>query len=246
VKKLVQDTLRRWGYRVERWHPASRFVAMRDTLQMLRARGFDPRVVVDGGANVGQWFGLAVDVFPGARFEIVEPVPACHAALDRLAAQHPRTTVHKVALTAPGRAAVSMAGGSHVGCTGSFVVDAGDPRAEIVCDATTLDALFAQGATANDRVFLKLDLEGREMEALRGAASLLPSVEVLLLETQFFQIDGNGLPCFDDVVVWLKERGFVTYDIANLAGRGRDHRLVLGDVVFVRSSSPLCEDKAWL
>jgi FkbM family methyltransferase len=172
-------------------------------------------------------------------------VPACHLALDRVAAGYPRATVHKLALTAPGSSTVSMAGGSHVGCTGSFVVDAGDPRAEIVCDATTLDALFAHRVGVEDRVLLKLDLEGREMDALQGASVLLASVEVLLLETQLFQINANGLPCFGDVVAWLGQRGFVPYDIANLSGRRRDNRLVLGDVVFVRSNSPLCEDGAW-
>jgi hypothetical protein len=141
---------------------------------------------------------------------------------------------------------VSMAGGSHVGCTGSFVVDAGDPRAEIVCEATTLDALFAARVAAADRVLLKLDLEGREMDALQGAAALLHSVEVLLLETQFFQINDNGLPCFGDVLAFLRDRGFVTYDIATLGGRRRDNRLVLGDVVFVRADSRLCADQAWL
>ena len=120
MKELIGKTLRKFGYRLERWRPGNRFSAMRETLEMLGDRGFEPRVIIDGGANVGQWFTLAVSAFPAARFEIVEPVPACHLALDRVAAGYPRATVHKLALTAPGSSTVSMAGGSHVGCTGSF------------------------------------------------------------------------------------------------------------------------------
>jgi FkbM family methyltransferase len=246
IKHYLQRALERWGYRLERSHPANRFGAMRDTLLMLRARGFDPRVVIDGGANVGQWLRIASSIFTEARFEVIEPVPACHRALDELSAGRPNITVHKLALSAPGRSVVTMAGGSAVGCTGSFVVDAGDPRAEIVCPAATLDTLFGGSIGSDDRLFLKLDVEGREMEALQGAEDLLPLVEVLLIETQFFQIDGNGLPCFGDLVAFLRDGGLFTYDIATLSGRGRDNRLVLGDVVFARSTSAIRTDDRWL
>jgi FkbM family methyltransferase len=246
VKKILQRTLQALGYRLERWRPANRFGAMEDSLRHLRALGFRPRVIIDGGANMGQWFAIARGIFPDADFEVVEPLPACHDALEMLARERPRPTrIHRTALTAPGRTTVAMSGGAVSGSTGSFVVESSDPSAELVCPATTLDALLSARVSPADRVLLKLDLEGHELEALAGAPALLPSVEVALLECQFFQINDNTLPDFGRMVAFFSDRGFTTFDFATLTGRGRDRRLMLGDIVFVRRTSPLCADTAW-
>jgi FkbM family methyltransferase len=245
LTETLQRAVRRLGFRLERWRPANRFGAMSDALSLLFRLGYRPRAIIDGGANRGQWFAAASRVFSPARYELIEPVPACHPALESLAASSTKVTLHKVALTAPGRSTLAMAGGTAAGGTGSFVVDHDDPRAQIVCPATTLDSLFAGELRRDDRTLLKLDLEGHEMEALQGASELLPNVEVAVVEAQFFPIAGNGLPCFDDVVRFMHDCGFITYDVATLGGRRRDGRLVLGDVVFVRASSALCADVAW-
>jgi len=44
----------------------------------------------------------------------------------------------------------------------------------------------------------------------------------------------------------LSERGFVFYDVAALAARGRDGRLRTGDVIFVRNASALTSDNRWV
>jgi len=41
---------------------------MGDALRLMRAAGYAPRVVVDAGANVGEWSTLASAIFPEARF----------------------------------------------------------------------------------------------------------------------------------------------------------------------------------
>src|SRR5438132_1225141 len=78
--------------------------------------------------------------------------------------------------------------------------------------ATTLDALLADRVGAADRVLLKLDLEGYELEALRGAARLLDAVEVIASEVQFYPLDDNGRACFLDLALALRERGFELHD----------------------------------
>ena len=49
---------------------ATRVDGMEDVLRLLAARGYAPRVVIDCGANVGQWLDVADRVFPGT---------SCHA-----------------------------------------------------------------------------------------------------------------------------------------------------------------------
>jgi len=42
---------------------------MEDALRLLHRSGFRPRVVIDCGANCGQWFEVASNVFADAEFQ---------------------------------------------------------------------------------------------------------------------------------------------------------------------------------
>jgi FkbM family methyltransferase len=245
LKEAVRSGMLRLGYRVTRVRPQNRFQAMDEVLLRLRNSGFQPRVVIDAGANVGQWARLAQAVFPGAEFHLIEPQPGCATALHKLAEQRRGVFVHAVAATAPGVMSVHMVGGGDYGrSTGAWVADSAEPGST-ECPATTLDALLADRITPGDRCLCKLDLEGHELRALSGASRLLANVEVLVTEVQFFDINGVGATVFAEMLEFLRERGFELYDFAALTERRRDGRLQMGDAVFVRSGSPLATDLAW-
>jgi len=241
-KELARTVFRRIGYRVTRLRPSNRFQATDETLMLMKSRGYEPRVVIDGGANVGDWTRMARAIFPTAAFHLVEPQPACARSLEHLVRSTPGVYFHPVAVAEPGITSVRMIGTG----TGAWVVRPVDVAlAARECPATTLDALLADRVSSADRALLKLDLEGHEISALRGAPRLLPAVEVILTELQFYEINQNRRPVFADVLSFLAERGFELYDFACLSPRPRDMRLRMGDVVFVRSDSPLLADRLW-
>ncbi len=246
LKTLVRRLLLRAGYRVTRATLPNRFNAMPESMQLLRDRGFVPTVVIDGGANRGTWTGMARRVFPEARFHLIEPQPVCVEVLHRLAAGDPSLVVHPCAITLPGVSRVSLAGDTAVGGTGVAVVPAGSGwTPEIEVPAATLDDLIADDVTPADRVLLKLDLEGHEMQALEGASRVLPAVEVLLTEVQIYPINDNGGPTFADLLNRAGEHGFELHDIACLGARARDQRLCMADVILVRRDSSLATDRSW-
>jgi FkbM family methyltransferase len=246
MRSLVKRWARAAGYRVERWRPANRFNAMSETLELLQLRAFQPRVIIDAGANVGQWTEMALRVFPGSAVHMIEPQPACRPSLERLAAARDAVTLHPVALSRPGQTRLAFTGGVAEGGTGVHVMIAGESDLELECPATTLDELFAARVSRADRPLLKLDLEGHEVEALRGAGALLDAVEAIVIEAQLYDINNNGLPVFRDVFQLLADRGFELYDLASTGWRRRDMRMHMLDAVFVRSDSPLCADRSWL
>jgi len=235
------------GYRVTRMRPANRFQAMEETLLLMRGFGYVPRVVIDGGANVGTWTQMIHPIFASAEFHLIEPQPACAEALQDLVGRMPRLTFHPVAVSEPGITRVRMIGGGEKGGgTGAWVARPGEvAQGDVECPATTLDALLASRVGPADRVLLKLDLEGHEVSALLGGSRLLQVVEVVLTELQFYEINDNGRPVFANIVDFLRERGFELYDFACLSQRPRDMRLRMGDVVFVRRDSPLLTDRSW-
>lgn len=244
--QALNPLLRRLGLSLRRL-PVHRFDGLDDALAHLADRGYAPRRVIDAGANLGQWARRALPTFPAAAFDLIEPQPACAPALAALAQGDPRITVHSTAVTAPGVERLRMVGGGEERTgSGAHIALADELSSdEIEVPATTFDQLFAERVTRADRVLLKLDLEGHELDALSGAPRLLAEVEVVLTEVQFYEVNANGRPCFTQVAAFLAERGFELYDFAALAGRPRDGRLRMGDVLFVRGDSPLATDVGW-
>ena len=242
-KELALRSFELAGYRVTRMRPANRFQAMDEALLLLRGFGFDPRVVIDAGANVGTWTRVCRTIFPDAAYHLIEPQPGYVEEVRSALRTISKVEVHGVAVTEPGIGSVRMCG---AGSTGAWVANPGEHTpCEVVCPATTLDELLADRVSAEDRVLLKLDLECHEVTALTGARRLLKAVEVVLTEVQFYPANDNGRPTFSDVLAFLRERGFEIYDIACLSQRPRDMRLRMGDVVFVRNDSQLLADRSW-
>ena len=181
-----------------RW-PATRFDGMESALQLLRARGYAPRVIIDCGANLGQWLRVAASVFPDASWHAVEPQPKCVAALQQLGATFPNLTVHATALSAPGAGTVRMIGGGDGTGPGNFVMTEHETVAGAsTMPSTTLDALLADSIQAGDRALLKLDVEGHEIPVLTGAARLLTAVDVVLTAAPGFR---HRLAIADDAFV---------------------------------------------
>ncbi len=238
----VRRLAARAGFSVHRW-PANRFDATADALTLLQRAGYAPTRIIDAGANVGQFATIAARVFPEASFDLVEPQPECAPALARFAAAHGRTRIHGVAVTAPGTSRVAMhRGASSAASTGTFVTAPDESfSADLEVDATTLDRLFGD-VSARDRALLKLDLEGHEIAALSGATALLGIVEVLYVEVTFDGTAGERGTRFVPLASLLAERGFDVFDFGMLAGRSRDLRLRIADVVFARRGSALTAD----
>lgn len=241
LRSRIKDLAASIGLRVTRRGLANRFQGIGECLNRLRESGYRPRVVIDGGANVGQFYSLSQPIFPLAYYHLVEPQPACAARLLQLVAKRPALTeFHGIGVTEPGVDALRMVGDG----TGAYATRDGEP-ADFEVAATTLDSLFAKRIHVDDRLLLKLDLESHELNALRGAKTVLEVGEVVLLEVAFYDVKNWGRPVFTDIVDFMDRAGYELYDVAALAGRPRDQRLRQGDVIFIRKGTSLCADNSW-
>ncbi len=248
MRNAVKSLLKTLGLKVSRPCAAGRFQAMDACLERMRALHYEPAVIIDGGANFGQFYGLASAVYPRAEFHLIEPQAACAPELTKIAGRSsPRIHVHNVALSEPGVNEVRLLGtGPNGGGSGAHVAEPEESEPnELVVPATTLDKLLSGVVADKQRSLLKLDVEGHELAILRGAPKLLEKVEAVLLEVRFYDIQGSGRPVFKEVASFVHRRGFHLYDIASLSPRPRDMRLRMGDVMFVRTGSRLLLDDGW-
>jgi FkbM family methyltransferase len=82
---------------------------------------------------------------------------------------------------------------------------------------------------------LKLDVQGAELDVIRGLGSHLSNIEVILMEMSLVEYN-KGAPLIDVILSELRKVGFVLYDIVE-EHRYADGRLLQIDGIFVRPDS---------
>jgi len=236
AKALVPETLKR---------ELRRSLPIPDTeacLSRMQRNGFQPKLVIDVGAYVGDWTRMCRRVFPAASILMIEPQAATQDALLQIAAKDERIEVAHALLGRRHDSQVPF----YEAQSGSSVLTEWEregQQATATIDMTTLDALTADTTFAMPDL-LKLDVQGYELEILKGAERALASAETVLMEVNFIDIH-SGAPLFHEVVQFMAEHEFRLYDIGTFFRRPYDAALWQADVVFVKFSSPLVSSKRW-
>jgi FkbM family methyltransferase len=84
--------------------------------------------------------------------------------------------------------------------------------------------------------FIKLDVQGAELDILVGAGEFLSNVRYCVLETSLHEYN-HGAPLIEDVIIFMKERGFCLIDIVEL--HKINGYLAQADLFFAHSSTGL-------
>jgi FkbM family methyltransferase len=210
-------------------------------LAAMKRRGFHPKVAIDVGAYAGEWTLSLRQLFSDTRILMVEPQAARRERLQALAQGHETVEFAPVLL---GPAAANRVTFYQAETGSSVLRDPGNNSAQSTAmEMTTLDA--AVRATPFERAdFLKLDVQGYELEVLKGAEQVLPSVEAVMMEVNLIAIY-QGAPLADEAVAFMAARGFRVYDVCTFFRRPHDFALWQIDMVFVRATSPLMAYTRW-
>lgn len=204
-------------------------------LRHLAARGLQPQHIVDVGAFHGDWSRMARDIWPEAHITMLEAnldkKPILAPVADQIGAQL------DFAVLGPEDGAEVV---FHVMESGSSVLPENSPldRREEVRQTQRLDTLFPE----NKPDFIKLDVQGYELEVLKGASDILAGAQAVLMEVALIEINKNA-PLMTEVVGFMRARGFEVADVLELHRRPLDRATNQVDLIFVPAMSPLLSDK---
>ncbi|MCM1981752.1 FkbM family methyltransferase [Lyngbya confervoides] len=212
------------------------------SLKRLAAQGFQPQLIFDVGAYRGDFAQTCLEIWPQSEVACFEALSTRVQDLQALAREKPSIRVFAGLVGAHYQEKVQL----HEAETASSVLVEQQPQGFPVSHHTMrpLDQIVQENYGDRPPELLKIDVQGYELEVLKGAEQTLPSLQAILAEVNLIDIH-QGVSLFAETVHWLHERGWGTFDICELHRRPLDQALWQVDVLFVPYCSPLRADKRW-
>lgn len=208
--------------------------------QALRAvgAGADGRgaVMFDVGAHVGETaLALALE-FPEAAIHAFEPVEAIFRRLERNCRNYPNVICHHAALGARNETRIIALRSNEVSCGMNQMGRlAGENTPAELRERVTIQRLddVCHQFSVRQIAFLKIDVEGFELEVLRGASEMLKlrKIQTVIAEAAFSNTDEQHAH-FDDVRGMLEPFGFVLAGYYDPTYRPESGRLDFSNFLF--------------
>ena len=202
-----------------------------------------PDLVVDVGANVGQFARGVRGIGYGGRILSFEPVNSVRERLEETARGDARWNVHGLAVGAePGSATINVAGNRSLSSSMREMEERHSEAfpesvyiAEQDVEVVRLDAFDDAWLTQARRIFLKVDTQGFERDVLAGASGLLDRVVGLRFEVSLAALY-SGEWTLLEALQWLEKEGFVVRHLVPGVVDPRTHESLQVDLVAFRPS----------
>jgi FkbM family methyltransferase len=207
----------------------------RGSLDNLRNLGFYPRVVIDVGAQIGTL--ELYEVFPQSKHLMIEPVKEHEPQLLNICRQLPDAEVIiAAATTASGTVNLSVTPNFKYASIVNTTNEETDKNYRTI-EAIALDDVCRERHLQGPYL-IKIDVDGLEVDVLRGAVHILNETEYVIVESTLF---GQ----LYDVMDFLRVNGFVAYDIVDSLYRPTDLALWQVDIAFVKKEGQFRQDKSY-
>jgi FkbM family methyltransferase len=201
-------------------------------------QSFHFMTIIDAGANIGQFSLLTRTLYPDARIHAFEPLSGPASRYERLFAGDTKTALHRIALGQnDAMAAINVAAAndssSLLPITDKQIAFAPDTYAVGQEDITIrrLDAVLAEEDIAQPAL-LKIDVQGYELEVLKGCGQLLQRFAAIYLEASFVELY-RGQPLACEIIDFLRIENFHLCGV-NSPSFDRGGRCMQADFLFAR------------
>lgn len=182
-----------------------------ELLELIKKDGSALVNIFDVGANVGTWTLLAKAVFPDTTVEAFEPLEVHVKSFEEATTQLKNVNLHTYCLGSENTNAIMNVSSFS---DSSSLLDATaleyeqfkiKKAAEAAVAVKRLDSLIVAGELPVPQL-IKLDVQGYELEVLKGLGEYLNQVNYLIIEVSFREYY-HGQPLFLDIANYLAQHG---------------------------------------
>ncbi len=168
--------------------------------------GFQPTVIIDGGANIGLASIALKNMFPAATIISIEPDPENYAQLQENIKPYKNIHTLKAGLWNK-KALLSVTDKYNVGKWGMVTEEVDEPGPGVINTVTIGDIMEQFGLAQID--LLKLDIETAERELFSSDyEAWLPKVKAIVIELHDFISSGTAKPFFEAINKTFKDYRF--------------------------------------
>jgi FkbM family methyltransferase len=238
IKRLVHHSLEKLGYRLVRMEgrPGADD-ALSQFFSLLKKQGFDPRHIIDVGANHGKWTRIALRFFPHAQYTLIEPQDFLKKHVqDLVDSGYKINWITAGAGDAPGQLAFTLASRDD-----SSTFDLTEEEAkragfrQVLVEVKTLNEIVRSEGLPADMV--KIDAEGLDLKVLAGASELFAHTEIFLVEVNIR--DKHKENALEPVIKFMSEKGYRLMEITDINRSPKYGLLWLCELAFLKNSSTL-------
>lgn len=197
------------------------------------------KTVLDVGANEGQFAKFIYTILPHSQIYSFEPLPRPFAKLEILKKEIPSLQCYQFAIGStngemdmhsnefsPSSSLLSMTElhSSTFPYTKNSVLQKVPIR--------TLDSLLSE-MKLQKNILLKIDVQGFEMEVIKGSKELLEKASILIVETSFQELYKDQ-PLFYEVYKYLVDRNFIYHGNFDQMHSTINGEVLQSDAIFIK------------
>jgi FkbM family methyltransferase len=205
--------------------------------QAILDRGYNLPVIYDIGASSCAWTGMMCKVFPLSQFVLFEPRAHMNASFksqfQNLKTIYPKISMNAVAIgEKDDEIEIDMLEDvdGHPIVQNDLLVQSNVATVPV----RSIDSIVTKREYPQPD-FLRLDVGGGEIAAIKGAATSLPGVQFLFLETWLQRGNDMTRPLFHEMVPFLAQQNFVPYEFTDVY-RSHNGETASIDVVFINKN----------
>lgn len=242
ISRLIKPIATKVGYvkSIEQAQSPSQKSDLLDTFfSTLRQMKFEPKHIVDVGANHGTWTRKTLQFFPNAKYTLIEPQNWLKPSFQDLLDSNNNITYLPVGAGKESGSFKFTIVNRDDSCSFRFSEEEAAERGfkQIDIPVITLNELFDVSSDNLIPDIVKIDAEGLDLEVLDGAKHLFGKTEVFMVEAAIVSknIDNSILK----MINYMDQNGYRLFDITDLNRPFNTSVLWLAELVFVMKNGKL-------
>lgn len=236
-ENIFEKVFRKAGFQLSRINTLERQI---DKGEFRWLQEMNIQTVLDVGANTGQFVALISKILPDAKIYSFEPLKECYEILKKMENSNHNLKTFNIAL--------GNKSGEETIFKNEFTPSSSilmlkelhkstfphtEHFSEEIIQVKDLDSIKDKIQWVH-KTLMKIDVQGFEINVLRGADASLDDIYIIIIETLFVDLYENQTQ-FDDVYSFLTERNFSYKGNLEQFKDPKSGRILWADAIFMRN-----------